>query len=444
MLVADRNDRFILGCLLTVFLCRAAFACVIVPPWQGPDEPNHVALAWLLAAPYDPTGTASRAMERAVLESMAHHRWWELYGDPTPNPLPTTFENMAAQIGVGTYSQPLYYGLAAALLRVTRPTNVEAAYWHLRSLSIVLVAMAVMLGWSGTRLLFDPVTTMGATAVAVLHPQFLLTALTVNPDALVILCGAIIWWQSAGILTRRRPAFSSALVLVAAVAALLTKRSAVPIAAAGAIVVLSVAVVRARDWQRRRVVRAAAMAGAASVLLAVWLLPFKQSWTDLAEFWTSAVGDRRDVGVPGETTLGAILRIVPTSVDNAWLVAGWGRFPAPLPWIWLARILTTTGLAGAVGRLVRCPSVRPQLGLAIVLVGFQVAGVYTTAFLNVIVPEGRLLFAAFIPAAVLIWTGLAWLMPAALQRHGAVVTLSVLAALDLTAFATVLVPTYLP
>ena len=449
------NERALLVCVITLFVCRAAFVSTIVPPWQGPDEPNHFALSKLLTMPIGAwqqnTVNSTQVeqvnvaqVEREVLRSMARHRWWEhRYSLPTPDPLPTSFAavGQGQNLGVGTYAQPLYYGIGAAVLRITRPQDLDASYWHLRMLSVVFGIATLALGWAGTRLLFDPVVAIGSTAVTALHPQFLLTALTVNPDALIILCGAFIWWQVARISRQQKSAFSVALVLVVGGAALLTKRSALPIVAAGVLVSLVFVLMQTRVINRRQMQLAAvaAIVVAGVLFLVVQFTSLDDSLTGLMTFWSTALTNRRPLE---ETALGTFLRIVPTSVDNFWLVASWSRFPAPEPWFWIVRMLTVAGVAGAVGLLVQSSGRRRELCVAWLFVMLQVTAVYVASYQNYIVPHGRLLFPVIAPAAVIFWTGVMWAVPTSIRRHAAPLLVTVVAALDLTVLTLRLVPVY--
>ncbi len=36
-----KNEKAVLGCLPVLFACRVVLASVVVPQWQGPDEPAH-------------------------------------------------------------------------------------------------------------------------------------------------------------------------------------------------------------------------------------------------------------------------------------------------------------------------------------------------------------------------------------------------------------------
>jgi hypothetical protein len=179
-----KNEDALLGGLLMLFACRAVLASVIVPPWQGPDEPAHFVPAQLLTM-HDDLGS-QLTVQKHVLESMRKYRWWEAYGGPPPDPFPTEFWQNGDRLPIGTYSQPVYYGLGAAVLSISPTASLDGQYWRLRMLSAVLAMATLGLSWAGTRLLFGPGVALGATTITALHPQFLLTAIWVNPDALVI------------------------------------------------------------------------------------------------------------------------------------------------------------------------------------------------------------------------------------------------------------------
>ena len=147
MTLPSRNEHLVLAGLLALFVCRAVIADASVPPWQGPDEPGHFALAYGLTMPL----ASQSSIEGAVLQSMVRHRWWDLYEDPPPADL-TNF-GFVTGIGVGTLAQPLYYSFAAAALTVSRPDDLEEAYGHLRWLSVVLAVATLAVGWAVHRAL---------------------------------------------------------------------------------------------------------------------------------------------------------------------------------------------------------------------------------------------------------------------------------------------------
>ncbi len=454
MRFALKTEGTLHTCLLALFICRAVLASAIVPPWQGPDEPTHFALTRLLEERHLDTAelvtlpdghgnvtTIERDLQRGVLMSMARHQWWDAYGGRPPEPLPTAFAQVP-RLGIGLYAQPLYYGIGAATLRVTQPTSLEAAYVHLRLLSIALSVAALSFGWAGTRLLFGAAIATGATAIAALHPQFLLTSIAVNPDALLIVLGAFMWWQVARVITGRRSAFSVALIVIAAGAALLTKRSAVPLASVAGIIAMGSFLTPAVHRITGRSVAWMALllvVGVTSVAGA-WMT-FEGQFTQLATFWKAALNIRRPFD---EALLPGAIEYARISIDYAWLVAGWLRFPAPEPWLWVVRVLTVAGFAGAAVLLIRSRELRRPLSIAWLFVFVQAATVIGWGFLTLSSPQGRYLFPVIAPATALLWLGLTHVVPVRLRPYAAPVLVAILAIMDVTAFTTVLIPAYLP
>ena len=443
--------RAIPACLLALFLCSAILTSAVVPPWQGPDEPTHYVLAHALALPEVRTAplvtlagrplvtTVEHDLQRATLASMARYRWWESYGSSRPpDPLPTLFVDASKRLGTGTYVQPLYYGLAALVVRGVPAADVDRGYWRLRLLSIALCATALMLGWAGTRLLFGSEVAAGATLLAALLPQFLLTAISVNSDALLILLGAVLWWQGARLVTGHSRGLALLIVLIVAMAALLTKRNAVPLLGI-AILVAAAGSLRPGTWLLRHVLVVAG--AAAGTLVIAWTL-FDIVRTPLLVFLTNALNIRR---VAGTTTLLHLIDFGRISVDFAWLIGGWQRFPAPEPWLWVARILTIAGFGGAMFVTFRsASSLRRSLSFAWVFVVIHCGMVLGLSFWTLQAPQGRYLFPVIAPAAALVWVGMTRLGPPRFRPYVAPALVGVVAVLNVTAFTATLMPAYLP
>ena len=442
-------------CVLVLFVCRAVIASTVVPPWQNPDEPTHVFLAQLLALPAavvnsspivrlsngDLLTRVEQDIQGQILESMAAHRWWEAYGAQPPAAIPRAFV-LLGQFSAGTYTQPIYYGVAAGVLRATAPDNIDGTYWRLRALSILLAVIALWCAWAGTRLFFGDVVALGATAIASLHPQVLITTMAVNPDVLTAVWGAFIWWQVAELVNGRRRGLAFLLLIVGAVAAVLTKRSAVPAAAMALLV--AVWVFLPRTWRfspRQRVLAVlAALAGVAAVAAAT--LVFDGLFTAVASFWSSVAVQRRPLT---SGLLPVAAEYVGIGIDYAWLIAGWQRFSPPDWWLWIVRGLTAVGLAGAVVAVIRARG-RTQDGLAVawVFVLIQVGAILIPGFWNLAAPQGRYLAPVLAPLAVLLWMGVMALTP--VRWHAATGSLLVgaIALIDATALTATLIPAYTP
>ena len=440
--MANWSDRAFLASLLTLFLCRAALASGIVPPWQGPDEPGHFVSARLLSVPYAPLDPVQATLEAQVLESMARHRWWEPYNEAVPVPLPRRLsEPTAHQMAIPPFSQSLYHGLAAAVLRLAPASTVDGAYWRLRILSIALGAVTLAAAWAGTHLLFGPAIAAGATALAALHPQFLLAAIAINADALVILQGALMWWLVGRVARNRRPAMSLLLLVVIAVSVVITKRSALPLGIV-ALMVTAGSLLNPRIWSvnlRASGWMAWFFAAAAAVGWAIWNA-FEEPLRYLLVYWQLAMPFRRP---DDQVTTAAALEYARVSVDNAWLKAGWLRFPASEPWFWVTRILTVAGLAGAAGALIRSADLRRPLLIAWLFVIVHAGSVLGWGFLTLSVPQGRYLLPVLGPATVLLWVGITRAVPFRARPYVASGLVATAAVLDLTAFTTVLMPAYL-
>ena len=386
-------------------------------------------------------GAAELRIQGEVLKSMAHYRWWEPYGGRAPKPLLTSFRQVK-RLGVGVYSQPLYYGLGAAILRVAQPVSLEVAYWRLRILSLALGIATLVLAWAGTQLLFGSTIATGATTIAALHPQFLLAAISVNSDALLTCLGAVMWWLVARLVKGYRPALSVALILAVAVGALMTKRSAIPLAAVASAIAIGLLLTPGL-WRIsvRTVARLLSLlVVGAALVVGVWTM-FEGPFRELGIFWRTAVNIRRPLD--GMLLSGAI-EYAQLSIDYVWLVAGWLRFSAPEAWLWVARTLTVVGFAGAAVALIRSPGLRRPLAIAWLFVIVQVAVVVGWGFFTLSSPQGRYLFPVIAPATALLWLGLTQATPERFRPYAAPVLIAILAVLDVTGFTSVLIPAYLP
>ena len=266
------SRRYFLAAVVALFLARVLAADRLVPPWQGPDEPTHFSLTKLLASRTEVSAAERDALEARILESMARHGWWTAYQEPTPSPLPRTFREvrgyLADNVSRGSFLQPAYYASGAVVLRVAPAMSVDAEYEVLRLLSVTLAVATLLCAWAGTRLLFGDSVAAAVIALAALHPQFLLSALTVNPDALINLCGAIVWWQGARVYAGvGHPIGALLAVATAAVVAALSKRNGIPLI----IVAVGISAIAAYRWyagapprQRRWLLGAAAFGIVAS------------------------------------------------------------------------------------------------------------------------------------------------------------------------------------
>jgi hypothetical protein len=442
--------RSFLVAIVALFLCRAVAADAVIPPWQGPDEPTHFALTKLVSLGGD-AASARPALEARILASMARHGWWAAYQEPTPDPLPRTFPevpgHLADNVSRGTMSQPAYYLAGAAALRLAPGLELEHEYRLLRLLSLVMSAGALLCGWAGTRVLFGEATAAAAVSVAALHPQFLVSALSVNPDALINLCGAVMWWQAArlvadapgGLRLVRLGAIGGAALVAAA-----SKRNGGPLVAIALLLAAAECVRAFRAMRREHAVAlcAGAVVAFAAAASATWRM-FPEQMAALENFWSGGVVVRRS---PAAMLSVQGYDFLQTAVDSSWLIAGWLRFRAPEWWLWTVRVLTAAALLGAVWALVRRSAgpqrlVRP-LAFTCIFTGLHIAPLLVVAFVLVSVPQGRYLFAVMLPLSALLVVGVQQWFPEHRQPMAAVLLVSLVAALDAVALIPVLVRAY--
>jgi hypothetical protein len=430
------DERIVLAGLLVVFLCRAAIAHAIVPPWQGPDEPGHFSRAYQVGLPMKLQSVA----DAEILQSMVRHGWWALYEDPPPQQLKAIQDVYG--LGIGTLAYPLYYSIAGVVLRVSRPADVDTAYTHLRFLSVVLAAVTLMLGWAGSRVLLGPEVALGSTAIGMLHPQFLLSAISVNADALLFTCGAFVWWQAARAITGHRRDLSVALMLVGSVAAMFAKRwGLVLIGTAAAVAVAAFYVNRTHRFGRRDVLlmSGVGIAGAA-VVAAAWLL-----FQEQVVYWKYMLIDVFTIRRPlDQATASEALRFLRMAVDYFWLIGGWLQFQPPKSWLWVARVLVVGGLVGAAVVFLESRGDRTRQAVAWFFMMVQVIAMLVVVFwiTTPSAPQARYLFPAFVPITVVLYIGLRRLVPSAIHRYWPAVLVVLLALMDFTGFTTVHIPTY--
>jgi hypothetical protein len=271
----------------------------------------------------------------------------------------------------------------------------------------------------------------------VVHPQFLLTSLTVNPDALINLCGAFVWWQTA-ILYRTggwRGGLAAVLMVGAAAIAVFSKRNGVPLIVISLLVIasdLSVRMYRRSRWS---------LIVAVCLVIAVPLYMLASSRLSLSSV-TPWLGSIRVTRSLSSVTFDSVLGFLREAVNSIWLIAGWLLFRAPQIWYAVAYVLTMAGLVGACVALVRQRDERRPLSVAWVFVVVQTLSMWIVAFMGHSHPQGRYLFAAAIPMAVLLSVGLFQLSPAYLRRYAPAAIVATVAILDLTGLVFVLLPAY--
>jgi len=216
---------------LLAFVAVGLTYALVVPPWQMPDEPQHMvhvevvrrggfgAADKLLPLKSPPAGLAriNADVEHQIVASMreAHATRW----------LPWARGSLAAGVVPGPTElphPPLYYDVAAVLLRPFGGMPVVARVAILRVLGVALAAVVVWCCGAAGRLVFKRRSWAEATAaIAVAVPSFALFAGAVNNDALaqplaaLLLLVLLVGVLEAGPLARPLPWLGVVVVLFA-------------------------------------------------------------------------------------------------------------------------------------------------------------------------------------------------------------------------------------
>ena len=428
-----------------ILAARLGLAASAIPPWQGPDEPQHFGRTAILAAHPEiglsDIGKFTSDVERPILESMARFGWWRHYGERPPDPIPRFFNEIHHHVTpIAGPFEPLYHLVAARLLRVLDAGGLVEGYTALRWLSAVFALATLWCVWAGNRILFGDGVAAGGAGLMALHPQFALAGIIVGPTPLADLCAAFVWWQTAEVIRGRRIATPLVALLAAVGVGLVTKRVLGPLVGIAGIVIV-VALVRVARADRIRGVQFA-LATAVTVLASLAALAGinPQALGRLQASWSAFFFPRVIEAEPG-----FVWRFHGGLFDSAWLNAGWLRHPAPDWWYAAVHTITIVALAGAVVAWLRWRDRAARVGLLVAggFASLQLLAIWITFLPNQFGAQGQYLFPAIGPFLALFFVGFCAWWPARLRPYAAAGLVLVMAALDIAGWATVIMPAYL-
>ena len=449
MQLRRRGWFVVLLAALALLACRIFLALALIPPWQQPDEPTHVArveqqrnrIALLDGSP-DP------AREGEILQSMASYDWWEHRGPgwETPTIIPKDFTSATRVVAVPAQDLarlPTYYLIVGRLLSWLPRLSVVEDLYILRAISAVFGMLTLWVAWLGAR---ECLGTLGGTTVAVLlalHPQFAIVSTAAAADAMVNLLGACMWWQTTVAVRRKHVLLPLAGVWSAAIVAMSADRMAVPLLAVAVVVSVAVVTLRRPSWGRRTIFTLSVAAVFAVVVLgaAMWALDaFGASYS------VRFIFSRGWVPVPGAMTWNSFAHFTSFVHQSWWFSLGWVRY-APPPW-WTAVAIALTAIA-AVGTGRRLfgdreldARTRTLIGLAVIGIAIQVSAVYWTFFRLGTGGQGKSLFPLLVPCLVLLWAGIEAWVPPSRRVHAAAALVLLLALLDAAVWGLVVIPAY--
>lgn len=432
------------------FTTQAVVALVVIPPWQNPDEPQHVMSVRQVMA-YGPdflVNVLEPSAERDIVSSMAQYGWWTHYGQPTPEPVPATFADGPAKVVRAYFGPPgggsrLYYRSMAALFRATRIDGVLAQMYAMRILSAIFSMLMLAGIWRGTTVVLDEFSAVVITVAVALMPQFVLMSTTAGPDALVNLAGAAFWWSAAILLAEDVTWMRVAAVAGTALFAVLMRRMGAPlvIAAVGLIVAQLLSDIR-RPGTRHRLAIAVGAAIVAIVALTLVLLRLVPVEVQRAATWIQFDPRQSMAGITGRVAL--LQSFLEALFTTFWLSAGWLRYVAPPWWYGVPLGISVASAAGVLWFASETVVERRAVCLAVAMAALQIAAIIAYYF-GVLQsgPQGRYLFPALPAIAFLLWTGWRRWFDADRQRIAAAYLIAVMVFVNVTAWMLVIFPAYL-
>jgi len=208
----ERNRYTTTRPLLVIFaflIITITFLNFIIPPFQNPDEPQHfggiMVEAW---------GEENQAeVEQAIIKMMDKHQWWRLVGMGRPAKLPERLVDISFLMGyypLQDFKQRLagikfYHLILGRFFRFLRVRNINFAYYLCRLISIFLTLGGVIFLFLSLKIFKEELRQFFwlAFLFILFLPQFLISSLGVNSDALANFLGGAFFWAMALLMAGR-------------------------------------------------------------------------------------------------------------------------------------------------------------------------------------------------------------------------------------------------
>jgi 4-amino-4-deoxy-L-arabinose transferase-like glycosyltransferase len=452
------------------FLARGAFYAAAFPLWEGYDEWAHFAVIQRMVERHEPLVGRHSPISREVDASLkiapvpweqrylpppsvTGDAYWRLPADERAGrekqffSMPAAWAAEDAASGLTAYEAlqpPMYYWIAAPVLRIIRGLDLGSRVVLLRWFSVALGSLAIPLCFLAGRVLFsNDLLGLACAAVVAAMPEFLIDIARIGNE-----CAGVVWWSlliwllavaARGGLNRGRA------VAIGAVlgAGLLTKAyflTAIPPVA----LLLIWDLWSARAKIRPALVRAAATVACAGVISAWWYL------RNMLETGTLS-GLSESEMLAGKTTAAGLLGRVgeinwPSAVDailfsHLWF-GGWSSLTVR-SWMYHVFYLLIALAALGILRQLRHPVV---LVLAGVYASFWLGQLYNVLLLyaakGMATSMGWYMYAVIAAEAALAVAGLRSVTPARLRRYVPLAVISLFVLLDLYTVHGVALPYY--
>ena len=431
--------------LALLALVRGALYLTVMPPWQGPDEPAHFEAHRLLEEYRRPTSLADRSplLDRELIHSLYTYRTWSYLNRQPPTPLPERFEN-TPQFGVGRttgrFSLAYVFYAIAVSPWIDQPIVVQL--YAMRAISVLMGMVVVLLTFEVARQAFParPLVAWGAALFVLFLPQHGLTAASLYDGNLAELLTTSALYLTLKAMRQGFTAWRVTLLLLCCGAAFITKATAYAILPVPLIVLTTalrrgISDRRVRPWQLALAASICATGLLAAVLLSQQLLAYLKGWavTLFDQEWRQRVmlviwGGRL------EKALAGFALACKTLFMSFWMDFSWLSLTLPSEFYLSLLVLTVLGIAGWC-TLVRgtAPAEKPVVTIVSLTAALPVLfllGLFVSSTTGNILRQGRFLFVAISPMAIIATGGWLALFPPRFERVALMLFTAGLVALD--------------
>jgi hypothetical protein len=170
----------------------------VIPPWQGPDEPKHYEYIRLL---YENRRLVSQVdtslpLQREIIASMREYDFWRFGYSQVPEAAADSFRSMWWPADTELDRPPLYCILGAAFYSLVAHQPIVTQLYILRLVSVLLGVLTVLVAFLTIRELFpdDKLLSAGVLAFIVFLPMFThITSSILNDSLASLVASAIIY-----------------------------------------------------------------------------------------------------------------------------------------------------------------------------------------------------------------------------------------------------------